>query len=228
MVFTLPSKTRTVRGAKIRADGLLPAVVYGAHGEAISLSVDYSPFLKLYRAAGEASLVDLVIDGQNAGKVLIQEVQSDPVTDRPIHVDLRRIDMTKPMTATVEFRFVGEAPVIKASGGTMVTSISAVEVRCLPTDLVSTIEVDVSPLQSYDIVIKISDITLPPGMEILNRSSDMVVVKAMPALTEEQIKAMEAQGPTDISEIETVEKKKSAEEEAVAADAAPAEAVTAK
>ncbi|OGH69320.1 MAG: hypothetical protein A3I29_03610 [Candidatus Magasanikbacteria bacterium RIFCSPLOWO2_02_FULL_44_11] len=224
MNYVLTAEQRNVKGEKVRVDNLIPAVVYGAEKGAQSLSLVGRDFLKLYKKAGESSLIDLSVDGQDIGKVLIQDVQFDPVSDHIIHVDLRRIDMTKAMTAPVTLRFVGEAPVVKASGGTLVTTVSIVTVKCLPNDLVSHIDVDMTVLKTYEDVIKLKDIKLPAGIEITNPHADDLIAKAVPAMTEEEIKAMEEASVADVSKIELAGKKKEeeGEEGAAPAEGAPA------
>jgi large subunit ribosomal protein L25 len=174
--------------------------------------LDYKEFDKLYQAAGVSSLIDLSLDGKDSGKILIHDVQYDPVKDRIIHADLRLIDMNKPLTAMVELHFVGESPAVKAEGGTLVRTIQKVEVKCLPKDLVSNIEVDVSVLKTFHDVVKVKDLKLPVGITILGFNPEDVVVTATPALTEEQIKAMEEAGKQlDVTKIEMSGKKKEEE-----------------
>jgi large subunit ribosomal protein L25 len=230
MTFTLNAAVRKEKGEKVRWSGQLPAVVYGAGGTTESLSVNPQEFLKLFKEAGESSLIDLVVDGKNTGKVLVQDVQADPVSNRIIHADLRRIDMAKEMTAPVVLKFVGEAPVVKASGGTLVTTISTVEVKCLPKDLVSHIDVDISGLTSYEVVIKIKDIRLPAGITIVSPHAEDLVVKATRALTEDEIKAMEeaSTAAVDLTKIEVAGKKKEEEEGAEGEEKAAAPAAEAK
>ena len=216
MTFILQALARTQKGEQTKLEGGLPAVVYGAGGEAQSLTLVSKNFEKMFAEAGEASLIDLEIDGKVVGKVLVQDTQFDPVTDRLIHVDLRRIDMNKPITAHVELVFVGEASAIKEKGGTLVKSVDEVEVKCLPKDLVAHLEVDLSVLKTFDNVIKIKDLKLPAGVEIVSPHAEDLVAKAQAALTEDQIKAMEEanKAPVDLSKIETVGKKKEDEAEA--------------
>lgn len=219
MNYQITAAQRSVKGEKVRVEGKLPAVVYGAGTEAQSLSLSPSDFLKLYKKAGDSSLIDLLLDGKDSGKVLVQDVQFDAVSDQIIHVDFRRIDMSKEMTAPVTLRFTGEAPIVKSSGGTLVTTVSTVTVKCLPKDLVSQIEVDLSGLVSYDVTIKVKDIKVPTGITITNPQSEDLVAKATPALTEEQIKAMEdASAAADVTKIVSVADEKKAEK--AAADAA--------
>ncbi|MFA6105443.1 MAG: 50S ribosomal protein L25 [Patescibacteria group bacterium] len=227
MTFSLNAVLRKEKGEKVRWSGQLPAVVYGAGNTTESLSLNPQEFLKLYKQAGDSSLIDLVVDGKDVGKVLVQEVQADPVSNKVMHVDFRRIDMKKEMTAPVVLRFVGEAPIVKSSGGTLVTTVSTVEVKCLPKDLVSHLDVDISGFISYDQVIKIKDIKLPAGITIVSPHAEDLVMKAARALTEDEIKAMEeaSKAPVDLSKIESAGKKKEEEEgaegEAKAEGAAP-------
>jgi large subunit ribosomal protein L25 len=214
MAFKLSANTRTVKGEKVRTKTVLPAVVYGMGATAASVTLNYDEFAKLFAEAGEASLIDLLISDKAEGKVLVQDVQYDPVSDRMIHVDLRRIDMNKELTATVELRFVGEAPVIKEQGGTLMRNLESVEVKCLPKDLVSHIDVDITALKTFDDVIKIKNLVVPAGIIITNPHAEDLIAKATAALTEEEIKAMEeASKPADLTKIEVAGKKKEEEGE---------------
>ncbi|MDO8509532.1 MAG: 50S ribosomal protein L25 [bacterium] len=213
MSYLLSATLRTLKGDKAREDGMLPAVVYGRGLDTKVLSLNLRDFQKMFKEAGEASLIDMTIDGKEAGKVLVQEVQRDPVSDVVVHVDLRQIDMNKSMTARIALNFLGEAPAVKELGGTMVRNISEIEVRCLPKDLVSHIDITLEALKTFEDSIKIKDLKLPAGMEILGHNDTDVVATATPALTEDEIKAMEEASKTaDISKIEVSGKKKDEEE----------------
>jgi large subunit ribosomal protein L25 len=215
MTLQLSASKRDVRGEKIRTKTILPAVVYGMGGAATSITLNQDEFVRLYKQAGEASLIDLSLDGKDEGKVLIHDIAYDPVSDEIIHVDLRRIDMNKTMTATVELRFVGEAPVIKEQGGTLMHNISEVEVKCLPKDLISRIEVDISVLKTFEDSVAVKDLAVPAGIKIISPEQTTLVVKAAPAMTEEEMKALEEAGkaPVDLSAIESAGKKKEDEGE---------------
>jgi len=219
-MYKLSAVKREIKGEKIRSEGLLPAVIYGAGGEADSLSVVYSEFVKLFNEAGESSLIDLTVDNKDAGKILVHDVQYDPVSGKVIHVDLRRIDMNKPINASVELRFIGESPAVKEFGGTFVSNVEEVEVECLPKDLPNHLDVDISVLKTFDDAIRVSDLKIPSGVEIISPVMNTIVAKSIPALTEEQIKAMEAETTKDVdlSKIESVAPKKAEETEEGAAE----------
>lgn len=224
MNYQLTAAQRVQKGTKVREEGKLPAVVYGAGGKPQSVTLNYAEFVKLYKQAGESTLVDFMLDGTLTGKVIIQAIQQDPVKDHFIHVDLKRIDMSKKMVAPVDLKFVGEAPVVKAQGGTLVTSVHTVEVECLPKDLVSHIDISLANLFTFEDAIKIKDLVLPVGIKVINQNPEALVAKAVPALTEEEIKAMEeaSAAPADLSKIESAKPKKAEEGEEGAAATAPA------
>lgn len=214
MNYKLSALSRKIKGEETREEGKLPGVVYGAGQKTESIVLEYKDFDKIFQVAGASTLLDLSLDGKEVGKVLVQEVQYNPIDDRILHVDLRCIDMNKPLTAMVELNFVGESPAVKAEGGTLVRTIQKVEVKCLPKDLVNKIDVDVNVLKSFKDVVKVKDLNLPAGVTVMGLNDEDVVVTATPALTEDQIKAMEEAGKTaDLSKIEVSGKKK--EEEAV-------------
>ena len=221
MAFKMSALKRELKGEKVRKEGLLPAVIYGAGGENESLSLAYNEFVKVYDEAGESSLVDLDVDNKDYGKILIHEVQFDPVTGRVSHVDLRRIDMNKPINASVELRFVGESAAIKEAGSTLVKNIEHVEIECLPKDLLNHIDVDLAVLKTFADAVTVADLNIPSGVVIIEPTAETTVVKAVPAMTEEEIKAMEAESSAavDVTKIESAAPKKEKEGEDGAAPA---------
>ncbi len=229
MQYNLAAEKRAEKGEKTRLTGRLPGVVYGGTQETQSLQVSLEDFTKLYKAA-KSSLIDLALNGAGKETTLIQDVTFHPVSGRITHFDLRRVDMNKPITATIELKFMGEAPVVKALGGTLVVSISSIEVECLPKDLVTLIEVDLSSLNSFEDTLKVKDLNLPAGMKLVTLSDDDVVAKGVAALTEDELKALEDKGKTqaDLSAIESAKKKKEKEDADTAADAAGAKKVEGK
>ena len=213
MSFSIHTMSRTPgRAQAVRAEGFIPAVLYGPDISSTAVSVNYRLFEKLYRDAGESSLIDCVIEGRNTPiPVVIQDVQYDPAKGRIIHVDFRQVKMSEEMNVAVELRFVGESPAVKGLGGTLLKAVNIIHVRCLPKDLVAHIDVDLSGLATFDDMIHVKDVSLPSGLAATD-DRDMVVAKVLPPLTEDQIKAMEEEGMKGVEAVAVVEKKK--EEEA--------------
>ncbi len=215
MTFSLMVKKRAAgRPDAEREHGLLPAVVYGPEREQTQpVSLDYNTFEKFYEEAGESSLIDLTIEGESEPiKVLIQDVQYDPVKRDMIHADFRQIKMGEQMYTSIELDYVNEAPAVKELGGTLVKGLDYINVKCLPKDLVSDIKVDLSDLRTFDNVIKIGDLPVPEGMEVTD-NPNTVVAKVSAPLTEDQLKAMEEAEAPSVEDVEVEEKGKVEEEE---------------
>lgn len=219
MTFSIEVKSRKETAESTRSQGLIPAVLYGPGTKPVSVSVNSSVFNKLYSEAGESNLVDLAVEGgKESVKVLIKDVQRDPVRNNFIHVDFMKIDMNKEMHATLPIRFVGESAAVKELGGTLIKALEELHVKCLPKDLVSEISLDISVLNTFSDILHISDLKLPTGI-VATDNATTVVAKVAAPLTEEQLKAMEEAGPKGVEDVE-VEKKKKEVEEGVAEEGA--------
>jgi large subunit ribosomal protein L25 len=215
MTLILSSKKReSGKADSTREEGMIPGVVYGPEIEPVSVAFQYNVFEKLYKEAGESTLLDFSVEGdKEPTKVLIQAVQFDPVSRRISHVDLRQIRMGVEMHATVELHFVGEAPAVKSLGGTLVKAHNHLNITCLPKDLVSHIDVSLVGLETFENMIHVKDLTMPAGVASTD-SPDMVIVKVNAPLTEEQLKAMDEQGPKGVDEVKVEEKAKEKDGEA--------------
>lgn len=213
--FTLQATKREIQGKKVailREEKLIPAVLYGYEINSTPISVQYQPFQKIYREAGESSLIDLVVGDNAALKVLIHGVDTDPLSDRYIHIDFYRVNMTQKLTVRIPLAFIGESKAVKELGGILVKTIDEIEVRCLPDKLVSEISIDISPLATFDDAITIKDIVLPEGIELHEGSNDVIATVTQP-ISEEELKALEEKPIEDVSQIKVEEKGKKEEEE---------------
>ena len=206
---SIVAEKRDVVGKKtksLRKQGFLPAVIYGKGQPSESLAVKEGDFLKLWRSAGESSIVSLDLGGREK-KVLIQDVARDPLTDKPVHVDFYIVDMAKKLRVSVPLEFIGESEAVK-SGGILVKVLHALEVEVLPKDLPHTISVDISKIKNVGESVSVKDIKVPAGVEILaNPKETVVMVEALKA--EEEVKAEEA--PL-LESIEILSKKPKTEE----------------
>jgi len=203
---------------KNRADGKVPAVVYGPNMEPKNVLVDRKALFTSYREAGESTLVDLVTNGDQALKVLIQDLQYDPMSSEVIHADFRAVDLTKEITAKIKLRFINEAPAVKELSGTLLHALDEIEVSALPTALVANIDVDISTLKTFDDVIHISDLILPEGVRSIDGLGETVAVVAPPR-SEEEMSELSKTVEIDVAAVEVAKKEKKEGE----ADEAPAE-----
>lgn len=216
--YTIDAQTRTVVGKKvkqIRRQGLIPGIIYGKGFEARRVSVDCRTFKKTYAKSGESSLVDLALDGGAAVKVLIQDVQYGPLTDEPIHIDFRQVNMNEKLEVQVALRFVGESLAVKALGAILVKSMDHLTIRCLPAHLVHEFDIDISRLAAFGDTIKVKDIVMPAGVEMLANENDVIALVTEP-ISEAEFDALNAKPEADVSQVKVASEEKKA---AAAADA---------
>jgi len=223
-MLTLKAKVRDIKENldTLRKGGELPAVFYGAGSTNTSISISKSEFKKIWQKAGESSTVKIATGEKGKDvDVLIHDVQVDPVTDEPIHVDFLVIDMNKKIKVDVELEFTGISEAVKSSLGTLVKVLHEVEIEALPKDLPHSLTVDISKLATIDSQILVSDIVLPAGVTMITKGTDVVA-----SVAEQKEEKEEVVAPVDLSAIEVEKKGKKEEEGAegeVKAEAKPAE-----
>ncbi len=198
----------------------IPAVMYGAGVEPKPISIGRSEFIKLYNTAGQSALIDVTVGSEAPVKVLIKELQMNPITMDPIHVDFHQVRMDQEIEADIPLAFTGESAAVKNEGGTLVKSMDEVTVRCLPGDLPHEIQVDLGALATFEDAITIGSLMAPKGVEFVDEPELTIATVARP-LTEEELKALEESQVGDVSAIKTeAEEKKAAEAAEEAAEGA--------
>ncbi len=212
-MFTIKAKKREagVKLDTLRKAGEIPAVFYGMGKDTTSVAIPTVEFKKVWREAGESSPVQISGD-MGTIDALIHEVQVDPITDEPIHVDFLAIDMKKKIRVNVPLEFIGVSAAVKGGLGNLVKSLHEVEVEAMPSALPHTLSVDISKLATVEDQIYVSDITLPTDVTMISEPTEVVASIVL------QVEEKEESTPVDLSAIE-VEKKGKKEEEGDGADA---------
>jgi large subunit ribosomal protein L25 len=190
---------------KLKARGIIPAVIYGAKGKPLPLQVaarDVNAMMS--HASGENVLVELEIAGEESNRTaLVQEVQHSPVRGDIVHLDFHSISMDETIQAEVPLEPIGTANGVKNFGGLLEQSLRALTVECLPRDLPDRITVDVSALNIGD-SIHVRDIPLPAGVKVKVQADLTAFSVLAPAVEEEPIaaeaEAAAAAGPEVITE----------------------------
>lgn len=197
MELTVEKRSSTEKAKALRDKGVLPAVVYGRSEESTPISVDAKSFGKVFKEAGESTVITL--KGLGADKqALIHEVEFDAVSGAPIHADFYAIQKGQKVTVSVPFEFEGVSPAVKDLGGILTKVMHELEMTVEPADLPQHIVVDVSKLATLEDQIKISDLALPKSAEI---DIDQDEVVAMISVAQEEPE--EPAAPIDLSAIET-------------------------
>ncbi len=151
---------------------------------------------RIYKAAGESTIVELDLDGKNI-PVLIHSLTLDPVSDRYQHVDFYAVDMSKKLTAHVPVHVTGESPAVKGLSGILVNVHTELTVTCLPKDLPHSFEVDLGKLVEFGDIITVADIKIPAGVELEEEADTVLFTVQEPRKAEEETKPAEGEVPAD-------------------------------
>jgi large subunit ribosomal protein L25 len=175
---------------RVRAGGKVPGVLYGAGKDALSLSLDPRQVLRiLHSQTGHNTIFDLALTGGERSKAMIVDWQYEPIKGALLHIDLKRIAMDRKLEVKVPITLKGEAAGVKQQGGILEQILREVEIECLPADIPSSIEVDVSELVMGK-VLRVSD--LPH-----NEKVTFLTVKEEVVATPEAVAAEAGAGATE-------------------------------
>jgi len=199
---------------RVRVQGLIPAVVYGAGQESVAVTVDPKVITKiLYSDSGHNTIFDLTIEGSGATKAMIVDWQHEPIKGKLLHIDLKRIAMDKAMIVSVPVQLTGVPAGVKNSGGILSQVLHEVEIECLPGDIPGHIDVDVSNLDLHG-AIHISDLPHSGKLKFLGEEDALV---AHVTVMKEEVVAEPVAGAAE------PEVAKKGKQDAPAADAAAAD-----
>lgn len=190
-------------GKALRRNGAMPAILYGRHEDIIPLQLDTRTFQRFLQSNGENVLIDLEIADHGHETIMIREIQRDPVKQNLLHTDFIRISLDEPVTSAVPIVLVGSAIGLQA-GGIVEFAHRQLHVRCLPTLLPDTIEVDVSGLDIDDFI-RIEDMSLDENVEVLDDLQTIVVLLNRPRVEAEAEPEEEIEGDVEEAAIEEPE-----------------------
>ncbi|MCD5381383.1 MAG: 50S ribosomal protein L25 [Candidatus Pacebacteria bacterium] len=213
MTITLPVTLRddATSVAKIRSEGNIPAVAYGPNNEPVSIFIEEKAFAKVRKEAGESTIVELT-GLENKWEVLIKGMEFSPVRQEILHVDFYAVDLKKEMTTNVALEFIGEAPAEKANEGSVTKVLHEVEVTCMPADLPSHIDVDLTALVAVDSKIFVKDLEVGKGVTVTAEGEEPVVI--ISAARQEVVEEEVTEVDMDAIEVEQKGKDEAEEEKA--------------
>lgn len=172
------AEIRATRGKnearRTRVRGMIPGVVYGAFQDPVSIAVNPKFIQQILRSkSGHNTIFNVQIEGGETTPVMVVDEQYDPVKSNLLHVDLKRIDLSKPIRVSVPVTTIGEAKGIKLQGGQLEIITRSVEIECVPDEIPGSFIIDVSELMLGN-SIRASEISLPGTSRLLS-SGEMVI-----------------------------------------------------
>lgn len=175
---TLEAETREAgtknHARRVRREGRIPAVVYGAGKDSVPVSVDPRHVLRILRSdTGHNTIFDLALKGGEATKAMIVDWQYEPIKGHLLHIDLKRIAMDKALRVSVPVVLQGVPAGVKTEGGILEHMLREVEIECLPADIPGHIDVDVSEL-TFGKVLRVSDLPHNEKLKFLTDANQPV------------------------------------------------------
>lgn len=175
----LEAAKREVTGKQVRflrRKGITPANMYGHGLDSAALQLDTKKLKQTLAKAGKTDLISLnIADAEAPVKILIREVQKDPVTQDLLHVDFYQVRMTEKIKAEIPVVFIGEAPALKKKNMSLLHLIDAIHIEALPDHLPHNFEIDISHLEQPDQAIHIKDIAFSPDITLLSDPEQMII-----------------------------------------------------
>jgi large subunit ribosomal protein L25 len=191
---------------------MAPAVVYGANEAATAVAISPKEVTKILRSkTGHNTIFQLAIGGAQASTpVMIVDWQTDPLKDNLLHIDMKRIDLTKRIAVKIPVHTVGEPQGVKLQGGLFEVITRDVEIECLPDEIPEHFEVDVSGLQLGQ-NIRANDIRMTGSIKLLS-APELVLAHVVSMRAEEEVAAAEPAAVAGAAEPEVIKKGKKEEE----------------
>lgn len=191
---------------KLRQEGILPGNLYGKEIKSQALGVNLKEFLTVFKDAGETGIVELAVTGaKKPYPVLIHNLQLDPVSDNPLHVDFRKVDLKEKVQVNIPLELKSEAPAV-TKGGVLVQIMDEIEVEALPTDLPDKFEVDISRLEEIGQSIEVKDLMVDKAkVKLLAEENQLIVKIEAPKEEEKEEKPAEAAPVTEEGEEQPAE-----------------------
>jgi large subunit ribosomal protein L25 len=207
---------------RVRVAGKIPAVLYGSGHDPVAVEVDPKQISRiLFSESGHNTIFDVEVAGLPAAKAMIVDWQREPIKDQLIHIDLKRIALDKALRVKVRVKLLGIPVGVKASGGILDQVMRQVEIECLPADIPSHIDVDISNLALFE-SLRVSDLPHSGSIKYLN-AEDATVAHVV-SIREEVVAVPEVDAAAVAAAVTTAEpevaKKGKPEDAAKTADAA--------
>jgi large subunit ribosomal protein L25 len=206
-----------VGAEKIRKTGQIPAIFYGPKETSTAITVDSIAFKKIWKQAGESSVIILKDNAGNEHESLIHDIDIHPLSGEPRHADFYVIEKGKKVEVALPLIFEGVSPAVKDLAGILVKVRRTIDIEAAPRDLPQNIIVDISKLTELTSVILAKDLPVPTGVEIKIGLDEVI---ASIAVAKEEVE--EAPEAIDMSAIEVETKGKEVKEGEAGAEGADA------
>ena len=169
---------------RLRKAGLIPANISGHNSPSVALQIEAITFDRLRRQHGTRGVIALK-SPSGSENVLVRHVQHHPISGDIIHVDFSRVSMSDRITMKVPLHYIGEAPGVKIEGGVLLHLLETLEVECRASDIIESLDVDISSLSEINSSFQAKDVKLPSGFSLITDPEELIIKVDAPRVEEE-------------------------------------------
>ncbi|MFC1756175.1 50S ribosomal protein L25 [Patescibacteria group bacterium] len=215
----LKAEKREIFGKKnrlLREERLLPAVIFGKGLESISIVIDYNSFVKVFKEAGETTVIDIMVEDEKH-PVLVKDIQHHHITYKPIHIGFYEVNLKEKLTANIPVEVINEEEneLVKSGEALVLTLLNEIEVEALPTDLPESFIIDALKLVDMDSLITVADLEFDKDkVKIEDLEPDEIVAKLDHAQMLEEEEEEVVDEADAIADLEATQEKEPGEEDA--------------
>lgn len=187
---------RTIMGKankRLRKTGMLPANIYGHKQAPVPIQIDALEFDHARREHGAKSIFSLKMPNAPVETALIRHVQHNPKTGKIVHIDFTRVSLRERVEVTIPLNYIGEAPGVKIEGGVFLHMVDALAVECTASDMIESLDVDISSLTDIDATLHAGDIKLPANFTLVTNPEEPIAKIAAPRIEEPATPAAEGE-----------------------------------
>ena len=181
--------------SRLRKAGRIPAVIFGHGIASVPVSLDAHEFDHIRRTIHSNTIIELLIDGKEKQRVLVNGIQIDPRYRRLLHVDLFALISGEEVTVDIPLHATGESFAVFRLGGTLLHTVDRVKVRALPENLPESLDFSIESLMDFETAIHLRDLTLPDGITLLSDPDEVVAKVAAPHAPEAEVEVAAAVVP---------------------------------
>ena len=175
----------------LRRQGIIPANIYGHKVASTAVQVAAASLQRVLAQASRNALITLRVMGESSSRtVMVRTAQRDPLNGALLHVDFYQVQMTEKIRTEVPVVLVGKAPAVEAHGGVLLQGLSSVTIECLPGDMPSAVEVDISSLTELDQALRVRDLVLNAAVTVLTDPDQVLAHVAHPRVEAEKAPAV--------------------------------------
>ncbi len=194
-MHTLTVQKREIFGQKthrLRKQDIIPGNLYGKDQDSHAFQVSLVDLGKIYKEVGYTGVIDLTIEPEKkTHPSMISEIQIDPVSDKPIHVDFRQVNLKEKIQLAIPIHFQGESQAVN-DGGMLVTIMDEIEVEAFPQDMPEFFIADISKINTQEDEITLADLNIDPAKHTIEQPLDTLVARVEDsAMAEEEVEEEE-------------------------------------